>query len=834
MNKQSGRRIFSDKSASTTTLRFPSSARQQMRRVALSFFVLLALIMLVGQANAATSATSFTNASENVVQSTVKTYRVAQMTTVSEGWQENSFREFDIQNRLDALVRDKTPQSTNNKKRRRAVKKRQMRVVLPARKTRKLKSAAKQSADKKVLMKTATTGPANQKAIKTASAIITEPVKLQRCLKTTGYFNGAITGNIDEATRRAYLAFRDDKNLQHRPNDLHDPVIQKILFSQCHDDNPSNLNKVVASAMERKLNVVSSVKKPASKKVKLKKMVAIKLPVNKTAVRSVSRQMAMEDDGPLTTASIVVTKKQQTRLPVFGGSKAAPMNESTIENHFAQDVLAATDSFDNQISASGKKDRPVRPKKARLSGASSSFAVKRVSSNKANSKGQAARLKVAKNSLPVSPKGKSAAAMKMARVYDDGPMITGAISPSSFGKAIRQKPKSKTRLVPTTASQKSCLPQDLYNLLATTAGRKVDISVCKSDCLTAPASFSQGQKRLFAEQYNISWCGTSCLGVADPMSLKEVMKIEREARVHVCTTPQTRMLPAVKKGLDSAGINAPIRALFDRMPAGNGNEKNIAVIIGNRNYSGDVMVNDAGHVNAAAMKTLLVEQLGYKKSNVIVVKDAKRSDFIRLFGKRGDASGELQRRLRANRDAQLTIYYSGHASSSGLGMDNYLWPIDTITGDESKTAYSMAVLYDNLREFDARTTRLFLETGFNANRSPAVLAPNIAERRVTIAPMVPVRGLAVFSAATGDQKPLIDHETGIGLFTRFLISGLAGAADKRPVGNGDRIVDNTELYVHVAANVRLSARKTLGLRQNPTFSRSENLFLSQLSKKTKR
>ena len=218
----------------------------------------------------------------------------------------------------------------------------------------------------------------------------------------------------------------------------------------------------------------------------------------------------------------------------------------------------------------------------------------------------------------------------------------------------------------------------------------------------------------------------------------------------------------------------------------------------------------------------------------IVVNDARRADFIHLFGRKGNAEGELKKRLRANPNAQLMIYYSGHASSSGLGLNNYLLPVDAILGVESKTAYSLGVLYDNLRELDARTTQLFLDASFNANRAPMILAPNISERRVNIAPIVPVRGLAVFSAATGDQKPLVDHETGLGMFTRFLIGGLAGKADERPIGNGDRIIDSVELYVHLAANVRLAARKTLGLKQNPTMSRSDNLFLSQLSRAPRR
>ena len=447
----------------------------------------------------------------------------------------------------------------------------------------------------------------------------------------------------------------------------------------------------------------------------------------------------------------------------------------------------------------------------------------------------------------ISPTPTQAYPVRTASAYepymnDDGPLITGSISNSSARSSVsssHRNPilkayKRRTRLVQMDVPEKACLPQDLYNMLATAHGRKTDVSICKRDCLPAPRSFSQGQKELFTEQYDINWCGRGCLGIADPLPLAELLKIEREARVHVCMKPQLRLTSAAKKGLDTKGLNATIRNLYTGLAGGYGNGDNIAVLIGNKNYGGHIGVYDAGHINIDAMKALLIDQLGYSPDNVLTLRDARRADMVRLFGRRGDVRGELQRRMKSNPDAQLMVYFSGHASSTGLGLNNHLLPVDAVIGREDESAYSLSVLYDNLRELDARTTQLFLEASFNADRSTVIEAPNIAERRVNVAPIVPVRGLAVFTASTGDQKPLLDPETGIGLFTRYLISGLAGAADQRPIGNGDRIIDSVELYVHLAGNVRLAARKTLGLRQNPTFSRSDNLFLSQLSRKRRK
>jgi hypothetical protein len=772
-----------------------------------------------------------------------------------ENWQKNVFDAIDMQKRLDSLSKLRKQQAKRDKVRHRATRKRKAFVRPKLKRKKSLKKNESKTAGKHDSNK--------NKSAKTAG-IVREPAKLQRCLQTAGYFKGVITGRLDDATLLSYLAFREDKKLLHRPNNLYDPVIQKTLFALCPDNSLSKLNQIVTNALGKTPTFVKAVRgTPANK------MGVMKTAMKKN-VREKQSRKGVDSNAPVTTASIRPVQKnnkKQARLPGAG------KKDSASEEAFAKDVLAATRQPFGNVLAKGKTQR-LASLGSTISSRSSSFAMKRGSASNKKLPPPAMSTKVASiarvgsslyskrlsisdlamvqpvnpntcspqthepavamSSSPVMSSARPASSVRIARAFDDGPVVTGAIGPSSSRSPLRKSLKKRSRLVQTVSNEKACLPQDLYDLLAATHGRKTDVSVCKPDCLPAPGSFSQGQKELFAKQYKIKWCGTGCLGIADPLALQEVMKIEREARVHVCMTPQRRLTSAVKNDLDVDGINQLIRSLYDRLPGGYGNENNIAVIIGNRNYGRDIRVNDAGHVNAAAMKALLIEQLGYRKSNVIVVKDARLDDFVRLFGRRGDVRGELQRRLKANPDAQLMVYYSGHASSSGLGMNNYLLPVDAIAGIEDKTAYSLGVLYDNLRELDARTTQLFLEAGFNADRRSVVLAPNIAERRVNVAPIVPVRGLAVFTAATGDQKVLIDHETGIGLFTRYLISGLAGKADERPIGNGDRIIDSVELYVHLASNVRLAARKTLGLLQNPTLSRSDNLFLSQLSRKPRR
>ncbi len=858
-------------------------------RMALSFLVLFSFMFFAGPAGAANSAYPSLLIKSQAERSGADHIRVADMGSSMENWQGRSFLAIELQKRLDNLARDKQQQVVRKRRIQRATQQRQKNIVVRQRQALakerqrnkiRLRRSIQQAARRRTRQRLRSRQRSQVARTKNSAQIIYEPVKIQRCLKRAGYFRGVVTGHLDDATLLSFLAFREDKNLQSRPNDLYDAKSQEILFSLCPDRNLNSLTQIVAnSLLGKKPVIVTSVRKsviaavakskgePENRQTSIapRKQGIDRNKTETTIINSTSRQFGQRQ----IVHREVKSRKKLFRFPSI--TKYAE-EENTNSEDFAIDVLAATDKSEGRLRSSGKKDRLPTSVIAHSStgeeAATSSFAMRRTvrarkreaqrkvklaslpektpslfarklsigdlamagPSNPNTCSPQTHQPALAMSTVPVA----SSPPMQMALSSDEAPLTTGAISSSYLRKALRSNAVRRNRLVPTPEKTKACLPQDLYDLISNAHGSKKDLEVCKKDCLPAPAAFSSGQKKLFAEQYNINWCGNGCLGLADPLPLKDVLQIEREARVHVCMTPQTQMGQAPVSRLDQQGINSQIRALYEKLPGGYGNDDNIAVLIGNKNYARKGAGFEPAHLNVAAMKALLLEQLGYKRENIIVVKDAKRADFVRLFGKRGNANGELKRRLSEDPNAQLMIYYSGHASSSGLGLNNYLLPVDAISGVESKTSYSLNVLYDNLRELDARTTQLFLDASFNGDRGAMILAPNISERRVNIAPIVPVRGLAVYTASTGDQKPLVDHETGLGMFTRFLIGGLAGTADKRPIGNGDRVIDSVELYVHLAANVRLAARKTLGLKQNPTLSRTDNLFLSQLSRGPRR
>ncbi|MGI9406445.1 MAG: hypothetical protein ACR2O4_08750, partial [Hyphomicrobiaceae bacterium] len=226
--------------------------------------------------------------------------------------------------------------------------------------------------------------------------------------------------------------------------------------------------------------------------------------------------------------------------------------------------------------------------------------------------------------------------------------------------------------------------------------------------------------------------------------------------------------------------------------------------------------------------TLLTEQLGYRDKDIIDLRNAGRTEFERVFGSKDAPEGELARRVKRGVRGDVLIYVSSHGLATEESEPSYLLPIDARYDQLDRTAYPLQSLYANLAKVGARTIMLVLETDFRTNLSELTDVPNLPQMQVDFEPALPVPGLAIFKASDRDQMTLEDPEYGIGLFTRYLIEGLAGKADEAPIGNADYRIDTVELFVYTANMVRMAARKSFGLEQKPVLSKIDNLVVGKL------
>lgn len=369
-----------------------------------------------------------------------------------------------------------------------------------------------------------------------------------------------------------------------------------------------------------------------------------------------------------------------------------------------------------------------------------------------------------------------------------------------------------------------CVDPDLYDLLKEAYGERPGIRPCASACLPRPAFLSPAQLTDLAAKENVSWC-EACIQLGAYLPLASVLEIEKAAKVTLCASPPPAcFLP----GRPVVQIQREVRTLFRNLPLTVEHDRDVAVIVGNDDYGNALPPNANGQSDADAVKELLTTQLGYRAENIIDLRNATMADLRRVFGTETQA-GEVQARLGKPEDHDLFIYVAAHGISSPVDNAAFLLPVDASTDDIAGTALPLEALYQQLGRIGARTTLLAMEATFAHSVTQLISPPNLPEREVTAMPESPVPGLAVLKASDRDQQALQDPEFGIGLFTRYLISGLAGEADASPVGNGDKRIDTVELFVYASDMVRTAARKSFGLEQKPLLSRIDNLLIGKLA-----
>jgi hypothetical protein len=380
------------------------------------------------------------------------------------------------------------------------------------------------------------------------------------------------------------------------------------------------------------------------------------------------------------------------------------------------------------------------------------------------------------------------------------------------------------KVVENPPPKRRCLPRDLYDTLKTAYGERQGVEPCVDACLPKPTFYDEAKLTEVAERYSVDWC-ESCIRLGSWLPLDAIRQIEEAANITLCASPPPLCyLP----GRPIVYTKTEIRTIYRGLPAGIDNEGDIAIVIGNETYEGDLPSHVYGHADADAVDQMLTEQLGYKKENIIDLRDAKLADLERVFGTEENPGGELAERVNKDEPGDVFIYVSSHGMAKEEGA-GYILPVDGKADDLDETAYPLQRLYKGIGKAGARTTMLMLEATFAKTVSDLVDPPNIPELEVASMPETPVPGLAVFTAADRDQHSLGDPEYGIGLFTRYMIAGLAGEADAAPLGNADSRIDSVELYVYTADMVRTAARKSFGLEQKPILSKIDNLVVGKLA-----
>ncbi|MEM8743207.1 MAG: hypothetical protein AAGF14_01085 [Pseudomonadota bacterium] len=372
-----------------------------------------------------------------------------------------------------------------------------------------------------------------------------------------------------------------------------------------------------------------------------------------------------------------------------------------------------------------------------------------------------------------------------------------------------------------------CLPDDLHQLVVRTYGARPELKRCTQTCIAMPANITKREAESYESRGGLRWC-RACIEIGSHLPLDDILRIERGANVQVCTRPPSRL----PKWVSRAGAKRPaftrVRALYRPLPQATDNKRAFAVVIGNSTYGNGLPANVSASASAGAVYALLTEQLGYEQDHIIDLRDATLEDMTKVLGSTGDEKGKLWKLMQKEPEAEVLVYFAGHAGTQSDLSASFLLPVDTVKYREDRTGYPLTTLYENLEKLGAKSVLLALETSFARDLSGFVFPPNLPGEKVRILLAEPIKGLTVLTAAEGDQKTMDDPKFGIGLFTRYLVEGLAGRADLAPIGNNDGKIDTVELNAYTSHMVRLVARKSFGLLQRPMALHGGNVHISRL------
>ncbi len=243
------------------------------------------------------------------------------------------------------------------------------------------------------------------------------------------------------------------------------------------------------------------------------------------------------------------------------------------------------------------------------------------------------------------------------------------------------------------------------------------------------------------------------------------------------------------------------------------NPDGIAVIIGNRDYLDPVPDVDFAHNDADAMKRFVVERLGYRPANIIDLRDAAYADLESVFGNARTHKGRLWRWVRPG-ESDVVVFYSGHGVPGLKDRRGYLLAVNAEPDAPEINGYPVDRLYRNLSRLNARSLVVYMDAWFSGESPGGRLIAGTSGIAVT--PRTIGATLTVITAARGNQVASWDEDAKQGLFTRYLLEALGGAADSGRHGNRDGKVTASEVKSYLDREMTYAARRRFGRDQNAT------------------
>ena len=289
--------------------------------------------------------------------------------------------------------------------------------------------------------------------------------------------------------------------------------------------------------------------------------------------------------------------------------------------------------------------------------------------------------------------------------------------------------------------------------------------------------------------------------------------------------PHVSVTPLADGRLTVASAAMPPPAAISRFPetplavsfaAGPDRPHDVAVIIGNANYGKfgkDIPDDLPAYADAEGIRLYARQALGIHDENIIFLRDATGAQMETVFGNDHDWRGKLFDYVKPG-TSRVFVYFAGHgAPGATREASPYLVPSDADPASIALSGYSLARLYDNLGKLPAESVTVVLESCFSGNSPGGELIGKASPIRLVPATAPVPRNLTVIAASSGDQMANWERDNSDGLFTKYFLLGMSGAAAKPPYGKGDGHVTLDGLAHYLNETMTYYARRYYGRDQ---------------------
>jgi hypothetical protein len=243
----------------------------------------------------------------------------------------------------------------------------------------------------------------------------------------------------------------------------------------------------------------------------------------------------------------------------------------------------------------------------------------------------------------------------------------------------------------------------------------------------------------------------------------------------------------------------------------------VAVIIGNRDYGGDLPRVLFARNDARAIRAFVTGVLGFRDGNVIELLDASQAQMISVFGNRDDHRGKLWQYVREGR-SDVFIFYSGHGVPGLRDKRGYLLPVDADPGTPELNGYPLDQLLANVEKLNARSVTVVVDACFSGNSAGGWLVRSASPVYVKTAPIAQMDGIVLITAAQSDQLASWHESSRLGLFTKHFLDAANGAADGDRFGDANGEVSLGEIKDYLDEEMTYAARRSYGRVQTASIS----------------